>query len=175
MILLDRARAFAVHAHGDQLYGAAPYCVHLDEVAAILEPFGPEHQAAAYLHDVIEDTDVELDELRERFGDQIARWVLLVTDEPGDSRRERKRRTYPKYTAIDAQSTDAGALVIKVADRLANLRSCIRNGDQRRFQMYRDERLQFAESCERLGLCNDLWIEIGALFRANPTPSGTQV
>ena len=56
--MLDQARAFALAAHGDQMYGARPYSFHLDAVVRLLSPYGIEAQVIGYLHDVVEDTEV---------------------------------------------------------------------------------------------------------------------
>ena len=90
---VKHARTFAVAAHGDQKYGDQPYSFHLDAVAEILAPFGEQAQIAGYLHDVVEDTPVQLEAVRREFGDKISECVALVTDEKGANRKERKRRT----------------------------------------------------------------------------------
>ena len=114
------ARDFAIAAHGDQKYGLDPYSVHLDAVAALASTFGEDAQVIGYLHDVVEDTPVKIDVVREQFGDKIAACVSLLTDEPGVNRKERKARTNAKLQAV---STELNlALVVKAADRLANLR-----------------------------------------------------
>ena len=76
--VVPRARAFAVDAHGEQRYGDQPYVVHLDAVAALLAPFGETAQAIGYLHDVVEDTPVRLQAVREAFGDLVADCVALA-------------------------------------------------------------------------------------------------
>jgi hypothetical protein len=53
---IQRAREFALQAHGNQRYGSHPYSYHLDAVADLLAPFGDEAQIAAYLHDTGEHT-----------------------------------------------------------------------------------------------------------------------
>jgi len=84
--LVERARAFALEAHGEQRYGSRPYHVHLDSVAELVEEHGEEAQALAYLHDVVEDTPVQIDAIAEAFGRRIADCVAILTDEPGGSR-----------------------------------------------------------------------------------------
>ncbi len=69
---LTDARSFAIAAHGEQMYGDQPYVFHLDAVVELLAPFGNQAQIAGYLHDVVEDTDVSLQKVREEFGDRIA-------------------------------------------------------------------------------------------------------
>jgi (p)ppGpp synthase/HD superfamily hydrolase len=153
-----RARAFALAAHGEQRYGDQPYSVHLDTVADILAPFGEEPQVVGFLHDVAEDTQVSLDVLRTEFGERVAKLVSLVTDESGVNRRERKSRSNAKLAAVGAD--DSLALVVKAADRLANLRVSAAGGTDSKLGMYRREHPEFRRATYRPGLCDDLWREI---------------
>ena len=121
--MLDQARAFALAAHGDQMYGARPYSFHLDAVVRLLSPYGIEAQVIGYLHDVVEDTEVSEGEIRQHFGRLIAECVGLLTDAPGANRAERKARTYARLATVDGPAELA--LVVKVADRLANVRTCL--------------------------------------------------
>ena len=156
--LIARARAFALQAHGGQRYGERPYSYHLDAVAALLGPYGEAAQVVGYLHDVVEDTPVPLERVRETFGDHVAECVALVTDEPGESRSEKKARTNAKLSKVwgDARL----ALVVKAADRLANLRASAQDGGASKLEMYRREHPAFREAAFRSGLCDDLWAEI---------------
>lgn len=157
-----RARAFALAAHGEQRYGDQPYSVHLDAVAEILTPFGEEAQVVGYLHDVVEDTPVSLEMLRTEFGERVAKLVSLVTDEPGANRRERKARSNAKLAAVSAE--DALALVVKAADRLANLRASAVGGADSKLGMYRREHPDFRQAAFRRDLCDDLWREIEVII-----------
>jgi (p)ppGpp synthase/HD superfamily hydrolase len=160
---VKRARDFAVAAHGDQKYGGdEPYAVHLDAVVTILAPFGAEAQIAGYLHDVVEDTSTPLEAIRQSFGDRVADCVASVTDESGANRRERKAKTNAKLAAL----TDDGALalVVKAADRLANLRASVTCGSASKLDMYRREHPAFRQAAYRAGLCDALWQEIDAII-----------
>jgi (p)ppGpp synthase/HD superfamily hydrolase len=78
--------------------------------------------AAAYLHDVVEKTDVELDEIRERFGPEVAGLVDQLSEDPGlDGYGERKR-------ALRRRILDSGgdSVVIYAADRVANMRDWLK-------------------------------------------------
>lgn len=162
-----RAREFAVAAHGDQRYGDQPYAVHLDAVAGLLAPFGELAQIVGYLHDVVEDTAVPLDAVRERFGERVAACVALVTDEPGANRRERKARTNAKLAAVPAE--DPLALVVKAADRLANLRASAGGGSDSKLDMYRREQPGFRAAAYRPGLCEELWREMDRILGGGPS------
>lgn len=152
--LIERARAFAVKAHGDQRYGDEPYAVHLDAVADILiwrfagERQRPHVIAAGYLHDTLEDTPVTRDELAAEFGHAVALLVDAVTDGPGKTRRERKERPYTLIPLV------RGALVIKLADRIANIEAALANGRSDLLATYRNEHAEFSE---RLQIARQAW------------------
>ena len=155
----SRARAFALEAHGGQRYGDQPYAVHLDAVAGLLVPYGETARAVGYLHDVVEDTGVTLERVRAEFGDLVADCVALVTDQPGAERSERKAKTNAKLAAVEGERRLA--LVVKAADRLANLRaSAAAGGRGEKLAMYRREHPAFRAAAYRPGLCDELWAEI---------------
>ena len=58
-----KAREFACKYHGEKRYGEHPYVVHLDAVAEIVQQYGEPAVVIAYLHDVVEDTEVTIDDL----------------------------------------------------------------------------------------------------------------
>ena len=158
----QEARSFAVQAHGDQKYGERPYSYHLDQVAAIAEPYGEEAAAIAYLHDTAEDTKVTLAEIEQKFGSKISSCVALLTDEPGANRKERKAATYAKLAAVSGPNEIA--LLVKVADRLANVRACVKDKKLNLWQLYRSEQTTFRNAAYRAGLCDPLWSELDALL-----------
>jgi len=88
-----KARNFALYAHANQMYGTSPYIVHLDAVASIARKYDKSAEIIAYLHDVIEDTDIEINEIVKEFGVFVANCVSILSDEPGESRKERKSKT----------------------------------------------------------------------------------
>lgn len=156
--MLDKAREFSVGAHGEQKYGDKPYGFHLDAVVNLLEPYGDDAKTIAYLHDVLEDTDVDIRTIEKEFGRFIGKCVSILTDEPGKNRRERKRKTYAKLGGIKGE--EELALVVCVADRLANIQACIAGGNAKFLKMYESEQLDFYNSVHRDGLCDDLWSKI---------------
>ncbi|OQX30201.1 MAG: hypothetical protein B0D96_01655 [Candidatus Sedimenticola endophacoides] len=158
--MIDKARRFAIQAHGAQRYGPHPYVHHLDAVARHAEPFGETAQVIAYLHDVVEDTAVDLHQITEQFGEFVSRCVEVVTDEEGASRRERKDKTYRKMGQVEDERVVA--LVVKTADRLANIQSCRSAGMERKLAMYRAEHGRFREAVYRPGLCEALWLRLEA-------------
>jgi len=156
--LVERARAFALEAHGEQRYGSHPYHVHLDAVAELVEEHGEEAQALAYLHDVVEDTPVEIDAIAEAFGRRIADCVAILTDGPGDSRQERKRESYARMASVSGDLELA--LIVKAADRLANMRASVADGNDDLLGVYKEELAAFREAAYRKGLCGNLWFEM---------------
>ncbi|WP_295508913.1 HD domain-containing protein [Accumulibacter sp.] len=165
-IMLDDARAFALAAHGSQRYGDLPYSHHLDEVVALLSPYGREAQVIGYLHDVLEDTEVTDLDIRKRFGQLVADCVSLLTDLSGANRAERKRKTYARLTTVTGPTELA--LVVKAADRLANVRSCVRDDRRGLMIVYRSEHACFKRSAYRTGLCDPFWLELDALLAVTP-------
>ena len=157
--MIERARALACRAHQGQRYGARPYRAHLDEVAALVRAYGETAIVLAYLHDIIEDTGTPPGELDRMFGAFITRCVLLLTDAPGASRGQRKARTCEKLRAIPAGAPEELALVVKAADRLANVRACLRD-DPARLAMYRREHPAFRAAAYRRGLAEAFWQEL---------------
>lgn len=168
--MLDDARSFAVTAHGSQMYGSRPYAFHLDAVVALLSPYGSEAQVVGYLHDVVEDTEITEHDVRARFGDLVAECVGFLTDSPGASRAERKARTYARLATI--AGANELALVVKAADRLANVRCCVSDQRQGLWEVYRQEHASFRQAAYRAGLCEPLWEELDALLDVSPWPGG---
>lgn len=156
--LLAKARDFAITKHGDQPYGSRPYIYHLQEVALLVERFGLNARVLAFLHDVVEDTDTNLDEIERNFGKFIAGCVSLLTDEPGLTRSERKSKTFEKMSKVNG--LESLALVVKVADRLTNTKASLEDGRKDLLKMYRAEYPAFRQACYREGMCEDLWEEL---------------
>ena len=116
---ITEARLVAIRAHGMQGYDDIfPYEKHLDDVVRVLERFSivqPKYICAAYLHDAMEDGAISYNKVKKHFGLEIAEMVFCVTDELGRTRDEKKAKTLPKT------ATNADAVIIKLADRIANI------------------------------------------------------
>lgn len=163
------ARAFAQHYHGEQRYGCDPYVYHLDMVALLCLPYGSDAVTVAYLHDVIEDTQASVSLVAEHFGEYIAACVAILTDEPGDNRAIKKARTYHKMAQVSGRLELA--LLVKAADRLANLRMCSVTQDQEKIATYQREHAQFVASVYRPDLCEHLWDQIHIVMAHLPKMS----
>lgn len=158
------AREFALKAHKNQLYGQKPYIYHLEQVVAILADYGEEAQIIGYLHDTVEDTDTSADEIETRFGKSVAEAVKILTDEPGQTREYRKKLTYTKMAKV--RGFAEVALIVKAADRLANIRACLDWNRQDKLQMYQTEHKVFRAAVFRKNLCDSIWKEIDSIMAA---------
>ena len=124
---IARAAHFAAVRHSAQRRkGAAgePYINHLLEVADLVASVLAEPDAnlvmAALLHDTVEDVGVTKDELVESFGQDVADLVLEVTDDKSLPKQERKR-----LQIVNAPRKSVRAQVIKLADKISNLRAML--------------------------------------------------
>lgn len=122
-LILD-ALAFAAEKHRDQRRKdpeASPYVNHPIALARILAHEGgidePHVLAAALLHDTVEDTETTIEELKRRFGPRVASMVAEVTDDKTLPAPVRKR-----LQVEHASQLSLGARVVKLADKIANLR-----------------------------------------------------
>lgn len=159
----EAARTYAVEMHADQKYGAHPYVHHLDAVVTLLLPYGVQAQVIGYLHDVVEDTEATVADVQSRFGDLVARCVALLTDAPGANRKERKAKTYAALSQVSG--AEELALVVKAADRLANVRACVADGHLVLWETYRGEHPTFRAAAFREGQCDPLWSELDQLLQ----------
>lgn len=123
--LLDKAILFATAAHRDTTRKGTslPYIVHPLEAVSIVATMTDDQEmlAAAALHDVVEDCDIDLDELRREFGDRVATLVAADSNAPrreGDTWRSRKQAALDRLEAapLDAKTVAMG-------DKLSNLRA----------------------------------------------------
>jgi guanosine-3',5'-bis(diphosphate) 3'-pyrophosphohydrolase len=162
--LPQRARDYAISAHRDQRYGEHPYVYHLDQVAEIVRSVTESEDAVAvaYLHDVIEDTDIPTSWIATEFGWTIAWQIDCLTDPIGATRAERKSVLHARLR--EATNFYRIALLVKCCDRLANVRECVKNNPAL-LERYRDEYAAFRAACFREGLCDGIWAELDGLLR----------
>ena len=120
------AYALAAEAHKDQRRKTGePYIIHPIAVARIVAEeleLGANPVIAAFLHDVVEDTDYTIEDIRKRFGDDVAFLVGVVTKQKKD--KYEKSKQVDNYRQILASvQYDVRAILIKLADRLHNMRT----------------------------------------------------
>jgi GTP diphosphokinase / guanosine-3',5'-bis(diphosphate) 3'-diphosphatase len=157
--LIERAYDVAAHQHRDQKRKSGdPYITHPLAVATILAELGMNQETlcAALLHDTVEDTGYTLDELRDEFGDEIAALVDGVTKldrvkygEAAEAETVRKM--------VVAMARDIRVLVIKLADRLHNMRTLRYLPREKQERKARETLEIFAPLAHRLGMNTLKW------------------
>lgn len=154
---LNRAYVFAMKKHGAQLRASGdPYYSHPIEVAGILTKFKLDAASiiAGLLHDTVEDTDTTVEEVRGLFGDQVAAIVdgltklaLLEQKSAGSKQAENFRKL------LLAMSEDIRVLLIKLADRLHNMRTLhFIQKPEKRARIARETLDIYAPLAERIGM-----------------------
>jgi (p)ppGpp synthase/HD superfamily hydrolase len=146
--LEKRARLWAIRWHGDQVrkYTGEPYWRHPEAVAALVKtvPHTPEMIAAAYMHDVIEDTPCTEAQMREEFGDAVTELVMWLTDasKPTDGNREARKMIDRAHTAAAPRE----AKTVKLADLIDNSKSILARDPDFAVTYLREKRLLLDES-----------------------------
>jgi GTP diphosphokinase / guanosine-3',5'-bis(diphosphate) 3'-diphosphatase len=154
--LLTRAFQFAADAHAGQVrQSGQEFIYHPWGAAKILASLQLDEAtlSAALLHDVVEDTDKDIEEIRAEFGDEIAQLVEGVTKLTRvrfQSREHAEAENYRKL--IVAMAEDLRVILIKLADRLHNLRTIEYLGKQKQLQKARETLEVYAPLAHRLGI-----------------------
>ncbi len=183
---IEKAYRLAEKSHGGQKRASGePYITHCIAVAKILDEMNMPAPViiAGLLHDVVEDTTITLDDLRNKFGDEVTRLVdgvTKLTNLPGVSRvgksegesvlspeeienekridqRTRDREAETLRKTILAMMEDAGVVLIKLADRLHNMRTLKHLSPERQKRMARETLEIFAPLANRLGIWKMKW------------------
>ena len=159
--LIKRAYEFAKDKHKDQLRRSGePYIIHPIQVAYILSTLGLDHSTicAALLHDVIEDTDVTLEDIANEFSPEIAEMVDGVTKLSKlnyTSEQEQQVENYRKMFL--AMGKDIRVILIKLADRLHNMRTLKYLTRDRQIANARETMDLYAPLANRLGMYSLKW------------------
>jgi guanosine-3',5'-bis(diphosphate) 3'-pyrophosphohydrolase len=177
--VIRRAYEFAAEAHKDQkrLTGD-PYITHPLAAAAILSDLEMDSEsiAAALLHDVVEDQGKSVDEIKSRFGEEVAMLVDGVTKlkladfDVDEDEEEAKRDDVPKKKRAEfrrgaenlrkiflAMARDLRVMVIKLADRLHNMMTLEGLPEDRRLKVARETMQIYAPLAHRLGIWKIKW------------------
>jgi (p)ppGpp synthase/HD superfamily hydrolase len=168
--LLNVAKSLAYHYHAGQIYGGSkPYTYHLDRVASICAEFISSNymeaseisevlMTLAYLHDIIEDTNIDPYLILKLFGRDIDAFLHLLTDETGENRKERKSKTYAKidnFLNVKAEQKKQNSIdvkpycqpfIVKFADRIANLEESLLTHNIKNSKMYLSESKEFRKT-----------------------------
>ena len=133
MELVSEAIAFAVKAHDGmrRKKSEAPYILHPMEAAVIVGTMTDDQNliAAAVLHDVVEDADINIEEIEEKFGRRVRELVASETEDkradlpPADTWRVRKEETL----AVLKNTRDVAVLMVWLGDKLAKMRAIYRD------------------------------------------------
>src|SRR4051794_5672203 len=159
--LVTRAFRFAAAAHeGQQRQSGSPFIEHPVGVARICAQLRLDEQtiAAALLHDVVEDTETTIEDVRTEFGDEVARLVEGVTKLTRiqfQSREQAEAENYRKM--VVAMSEDVRVILIKLADRLHNMRTIEYLGKQKQIQKAKETLEVYAPLAHRLGIHAIKW------------------
>lgn len=181
--LIEAARNIAIRAHAGQFYppehGPIEFSMHLGHVVSVLHRFDVRDEivvAAAWLHDVLEDTTLTPERLRmlhtkhlsllqvggEDDIDMVLNVVVAVTDGEGETRAERKRSVYPKIVANGYR-----AMAVKLADRIANVEASLLGGRGKDFLgIYKREHEEFVEALRSIVAPPGMWDYLNTIIHA---------
>src|SRR5580765_6261154 len=154
--LLRRAYVFSAYEHKGQVRRSGePYLVHPLEVADVLADLRLDVVAiaAGLLHDIVEDTPTTIERVRELFGEQVAHVVEGVTKLAGlqfSSTEERQAESFRKM--LLAMVDDVRVILVKLADRLHNMRTLHHLPEDRRLRIAQETRDIYAPIAHRLGM-----------------------
>jgi guanosine-3',5'-bis(diphosphate) 3'-pyrophosphohydrolase len=159
--LLVRAYKFSDVAHAGQVrHSGEPYVSHCIEVARILADLQLDTTtvASGLLHDIVEDTDITVEDVAREFGTEIAQIVdglTKIANLPLSSREERQVENYRKLLLSIAK--DARVILIKLADRLHNMRTLDYLAPEKRRRIAQETRDLYAPLAHRFGMAKVRW------------------
>jgi GTP pyrophosphokinase len=160
------ACTWAEQIHQSQTYAGVPYLVHLVAVADILAQLGMDTDVlvAAILHDVIVDQHIRLDDIQKRFNPVVMRLVdgvakMKLIEELNDHSHKTNTKHQPERLRkmLLAMAEDVRVVLIKLADRLDNMRLLRHHPDEKRQRIARETLDLFAPLANRLGIWQIKW------------------
>lgn len=155
--LIDRAFRYANEAHRDMYRNSGePYIIHPINVARIVNEevgLGARSVAAALLHDVVEDTEISLDDITKEFGHKIASLIDGLTKISGTYNKETHSLQAENFRKmLMTLSDDIRVILIKIADRLHNMRTLDSMPEHKRMKVAGETVYLYAPLAHRLGL-----------------------
>jgi len=159
--LIRRAYLFSQMAHEGQIrLSGAPYLTHCVETARILAELHLDSVTitGGLLHDIVEDTSVGLDEVLHEFGDEVSNIVDGVThisEMSFESPEKQQMENYRKM--LLSMAKDVRVILIKIADRLHNMRTLQYLPEEDRIRISRETLDVFAPLAHRLGIAKVKW------------------
>ena len=152
---IERAYEFARKAHAPQRRKSGePYIIHPIAVARIVGEemeLGTNPVCAAFLHDVVEDTPYTVDDIRREFGDDVAFLVKVVTKTKKEA-YEHSKQVDNFRQMLDSVKYDIRALLVKLADRLHNMRTLASMRPEKQMKIAGETEYFYAPLAHRLGL-----------------------
>ena len=155
--LIEKAFNYANEAHRDMYRNSGePYIIHPIHVARIVNQeigLGARSVAAALLHDVVEDTDVTLENISKEFGTKIASLIDGLTKISGTYNKESHSLQAENFRKmLMTLSDDIRVILIKIADRLHNMRTLDSMPEHKRMKVAGETIYLYAPLAHRLGL-----------------------
>lgn len=170
IVFLRRAAQYAERAHKDQRRASGePYFSHVIAVAAILAELNMDVEtlAAAILHDVVEDTDSTIREIDEIFGANVATlvegvtkmdWITVISSGDEDKVAPKKAsHAENQRKLLLAMAKDVRVVLIKLADRLHNMRTLKHLPEEKQVRIARETMDIYAPLANRLGIWQLKW------------------
>jgi len=170
ILAIQEAYKFAIKAHAGQTrLSGEPFIVHPLETACFLAELNldPATIAAALLHDVVEDCNIKIDVIEEKFGSDIATLVdgvtklakidLVGSDSPNLSEQEYHERAANMRKMLVSMAQDVRVVLIKLADRLHNMKTLMAHTRERRLVIAQETLDIYAPLAHRLGIWEIKW------------------
>ncbi len=159
--LIRRAFWFGYHLHkGQRRRSGDPYIAHPVAVATLLRDLGADAEtvAAGFLHDVVEDTEISTDSLTEHFGSGVAALVEGVTKLSKYNFSSKTAQQAENFRRMFlAMAKDIRVIVVKLADRLHNMRTLEFMPEAKQRQIAEETMQIFAPLANRLGIWHFKW------------------
>lgn len=164
--MIKKAMEFAHKVHSNKSYDEYPYFKHLEDVYKV----GVEHGlnevdhldvlVSLWLHDCMEDCGISYSDLKKNFNEEIAENVSCVSDNNTlRNRKEKKEESYPRI------ASRPDSVVIKLCDRIANMRHSISQGTGSSFDsMYKKEYKLFRWNLHRHDHAQNLWTTLDKMM-----------